>query len=70
MMKTLEPEPVRTTLPADAPSTLGTPGADATRLAEAPEAVRLPYPFNTMKPEDVPEEVWKRAGADRQTTWR
>jgi hypothetical protein len=30
----------------------------------APEAaVRLPYPFNTMNPADLPEEVWKQARA-------
>jgi len=55
------------------------PGADATRLAETPDAtrlaetleppVRLPFPYNTMNPADVPEEVWQRARADRQKTW-
>jgi hypothetical protein len=26
----------------------------------AKNAAHLPYPFNTMNPEDVPEEVWRR----------
>jgi hypothetical protein len=34
--------------------------------AEAP--VRLPYPFNTMNPADVPEAVWKRARAGGENT--
>jgi len=43
------------------------PGADATRLAETLEPpVRLPFPYNTMNPADVPEEVWERARAVRQ----
>jgi hypothetical protein len=29
--------------------------------APAEPPVRLPWPFNTMKPEEVPEEVWQKA---------
>jgi hypothetical protein len=28
----------------------------------------LPYPFNTMNPADVPEEVWKQARAAQKNT--
>jgi hypothetical protein len=52
------------TVPVPPESAPVTPGANATRLVETPDAmVRLPFPYNTMNPEDVPEEVWKRARA-------
>jgi hypothetical protein len=51
-------------------SALVTPGANATRLAETPDAmVGLPFPYNTMNSEDVPEEVWQRARAARGNKW-
>jgi hypothetical protein len=38
------------------------PSQTAEPAAPPPEAgVRLPYPYNTMNPADVPEEVWRRA---------
>jgi hypothetical protein len=43
-----------------APDPLPSPAAHP---AAAEDPVRLPYPFNTMNPADVPEEVWKRARA-------
>jgi hypothetical protein len=50
------------TLPSSDP--LPTPAAPPVR---AENVAHLPYPFNTMKPEDVPEEVWKRARAGQTT---
>ena len=48
----------------NAPASPSTPDANATRLAETPDTMtRLPFPYNTMNPGDVPEEVWKRARA-------
>ena len=56
-----------------------TDAPDPTSLAKTAEptqnaavwktAVRLPFPWNTMKPEDVPEEVWHRARKAQEKNW-
>ena len=44
--------------------------AEPTQGAAVQEtAVRLPFPFNIMKPEDVPEEVWHRARMAQEKNW-
>jgi hypothetical protein len=48
-----------------APEPLPSPAADAGPVATLEVPVRLPYPFNTMNPGDVPEWVWKQARAGR-----
>jgi hypothetical protein len=67
----LEPVPApdpgpKTAAPAPpAPDPLPAPAAPPVP-PEAP--VRLPYPFNTMNPADVPDEVWQRARASQGKT--
>jgi hypothetical protein len=57
----LDPMP----LPDGSTETAGarTPAADTPAPQPTEVPVRLPYPYNIMNPADVPEEVWKRAGA-------
>jgi hypothetical protein len=59
------PDPGAESAAADAPE----PVPSQATQPDAWEAVRrLPYPFNTMNPADVPEEVWKQARASQQST--
>src|SRR5262249_24496035 len=39
------------------------PPADSEELPPAEAVLRLPWPWNTMNPAEVPEEVWQRARA-------
>jgi hypothetical protein len=46
----------------DAPAAPAAPAAAEPEPVTTPlEPAHLPYPYNTMNPEDVPEEVWRRA---------
>jgi hypothetical protein len=60
-----EPEPPTAAPELPQPDLL--PSQPCQPLEPPPEApVRLPYPYNTMNPADVPEEVWRRAREARQ----
>ena len=61
----VEPSPPTAALEVPQPDLLPSQASDP--VDPPPEApVRLPYPYNTMNPADVPEEVWRRAREARQ----
>jgi hypothetical protein len=71
--KVSPPEPVplpapmpEAVAPASPPPGKSPPVVSHPVAAEAP--IRLPYPFNTMNPADVPAEVWQQASAGRENT--